>query len=85
MLQLPAPLLPSPFVYPLMLSTNIDLLLMLVTMLDIVKKKKKTTTTTKKNHDQFFPLSGAQSMKGEKYNKINDNTVVSSIRETFIK
>ena len=41
MLQLPAPLLPSPFVYPLMLSTNIDLLLMLVTMLDIVKKKKK--------------------------------------------
>lgn len=41
MLHLHASLLPSPFVYSLMLSTNIDLLLMLVTMLDIVKKKKK--------------------------------------------
>ena len=41
MLQLPAPLLPSPFVYPLMLSTNIDLLLMLVTMLDIVKQQQQ--------------------------------------------
>lgn len=81
MLLLPAPLLPAPFVYSLMPSTNIELLLMLVTMLDIVKQEKKIP----KNQDQSLPLSGAQSTKGEKYNKINDNTLVSSIRETFIK
>ena len=39
MLHLPAPLLPAPFIYSLMPSTNIELLLMLVTMLDIIKQK----------------------------------------------
>lgn len=43
MLHLPAPLLPAPFVYSLMPSANIELLLMLVTMLDIVKQEKKHT------------------------------------------
>ena len=49
MLLLPAPLLPAPFVYSLMPSTNIELLLMLVTMLDIVKQEKKTYQKIKIN------------------------------------
>lgn len=57
MLHLPAPLAPSSIRLLTYASTNIELLLMLVTMLDIVKQENIPKSRS------IPPLKGAQSTK----------------------
>lgn len=63
------------FTYSIILSTNIELLLMLVTMTDIIK-----------NEDTIPTFKWLTVHKGKNiYKEINDSTVINSARETFIK